>query len=99
METLIRRFENYETLDSKVLEEEIFFLAKNLEILRITGKISNDAFLDAGMIQGGLSIISNLLSQGIETKDVKGQLKRLRDKSIVLDGTYPELDQLIESMR
>ena len=99
METLVRRFENYETLDSKILEEEIAFLAKNLEILRITGKISNDAFLDAGMIQGGLSIISNLLSQGIETKDVKGQLKRLRDKSIVLDDTYPELDKLIESMR
>ena len=99
METLIRRFENSENIDSKVLEEEIVFLAKNLEILRITGKISNDAFLDAGMIQGGLSIISNLLSQGLKTQDVKGQLKRLKDKSIVLGNTYPELDQLIESMR
>ncbi|MBK64056.1 MAG: hypothetical protein CMB47_00845 [Euryarchaeota archaeon] len=99
METLIRRFGNLENIDSKVLEEEIVFLAKNLEILRITDKISNDAFLDAGMIQGGLSIISNLLSQGLKTQDVKGQLKRLEDKSIVLCSTYPELDQLIESMR
>ena len=99
MKTLIRRFGNLENIDSKVLEEEIVFLAKNLEILRITDKISNDAFLDAGMIQGGLSIISNLLSQGLKTQDVKGQLKRLEDKSIVLCSTYPELDQLIESMR
>ena len=51
------------------------------------------------MIQGGLSIISNLLSQGLKTQDVKGQLKRLKDKSIVLGNSYPELDQLIESMR
>lgn len=99
MQTLIRRFENLETIDIEVLEEEIIFLAKNLEILRITDKISNDAFLDAGMIQGGLTTISNLLSQGLKTQDVKGQLKRLKDKAIVLGDTYPELDQLIESMR
>ena len=99
METIIRRFENSETIDSEILEEEIVFLAKNLEILRITDKISNDAFLDAGMIQGGLSIISNLLSQGLKTQDVKGQLNRLMDKAIVLSNSYPELDKLIESMR
>ena len=99
MQTLIRRFENLETIDLEVLEEEITFLAKNLEILRITDKISNDAFLDAGMIQGGLTTISNLLSQGLTTQDVKGQLKRLKDKAIVLGDSYPELDQLIESMR
>ena len=99
MQTLIRRFENLETIDLEVLEEEITFLAKNLEILRITDKISNDAFLDAGMIQGGLTTISNLLSQGLKTQDVKGQLKRLKDKAIVLGDSYPELDQLIESMR
>ncbi|MGB1435527.1 MAG: hypothetical protein ACPG68_01465 [Candidatus Thalassarchaeaceae archaeon] len=99
MQTLIRRFENLETIDIEVLEEEIIFLAKNLEILRITDKISNDAFLDAGMIQGGLTTISNLLSQGLKTQDVKGQLKRLKDKAIVLGDSYPELDQLIESMR
>ena len=99
MQTLIRRFENLETIDLEVLEEEITFLAKNLEILRITDKISNDAFLDAGMIQGGLTTISNLLSQGLKTQDVKGQLKRLKDKAIVMGDSYPELDQLIESMR
>ena len=99
MQTLIRRFENLETIDLEVLEEEIIFLAKNLEILRITDKISNDAFLDAGMIQGGLTTISNLLSQGLKTQDVKGQLKRLKDKAIVLGDSYPELDQLFESMR
>jgi hypothetical protein len=99
MQTLIRRFENLETIDIEVLEEEIIFIAKNLEILRITDKISNDAFLDAGMIQGGLTTISNLLSQGLKTQDVKGQLKRLKDKAIVLGDSYPELDQLIESMR
>ena len=81
------------------MENEIIFLADSLEMLRITGKISNDAFLDAGMIQGGLSVISNLLSQGLKTKDIKNQLKRLNDKAVVLVDSYPGLDQLIESMR
>ena len=62
METLIRRFEDLENINSIVLGSEILFLTETLEMLRITEKISNDAFLDAGMIQGGLSIISNLLS-------------------------------------
>jgi hypothetical protein len=99
MKTLIRRFEELESIDSEVLENEIIFLADSLEMLRITGKISNDAFLDAGMIQGGLSVISNLLSQGLKTKDIKNQLKRLNDKAVVLVDSYPGLDQLIESMR
>jgi hypothetical protein len=99
MKSLIRRFEELESIDSEVLENEIIFLADSLEMLRITGKISNDAFLDAGMIQGGLSVISNLLSQGLKTKDIKNQLKRLNDKAVVLVDSYPGLDQLIESMR
>ena len=68
-------------------------------MLRITDEISNDAFLDAGMIQGGLSIISNLLSQGLNPEDVRNQINRLKQKSIALSKTYPELDKLIEERR
>ena len=99
METLIRRFEDLENINSIVLGSEILFLTETLEMLRITEKISNDAFLDAGMIQGGLSIISNLLSQGLQPNDIKNQLSRLKDKAAALSETYPDLDRLVEEMR
>lgn len=99
METIIRRFEKLENIKSEVLDNEIMFLADTLEMLRITDEISNDAFLDAGMIQGGLSIISNLLSQGLNPEDVRNQINRLKQKSIALSKTYPELDKLIEERR
>lgn len=99
METMIRRFEKLENIKSEVLDNEIMFLADTLEMLRITDEISNDAFLDAGMIQGGLSIISNLLSQGLNPEDVRNQINRLKQKSIALSKTYPELDKLIEERR
>jgi hypothetical protein len=99
MKTLISRFEKLENIKSDVLDKEIIFLADTLEILRITDEISNDAFLDAGMVQGGLSIISNLLTQGLQPEDVQNQIHRLKEKSIALSEIYPNLDQLIEDRR
>ena len=99
MKTLISRFEKLENIKSDVLDNEIIFLADTLEMLRITDEISNDAFLDAGMVQGGLSIISNLLTQGLQPEDVQNQIHRLKEKSIALSNIYPNLDQLIENRR
>ena len=39
-----------------IIEEQRDFVRDSLEVLRATSKISNDAFLDAGTIQGGLSL-------------------------------------------
>ncbi len=99
MKTMISRFEKLENIKSDVLDNEIIFLADTLEMLRITDEISNDAFLDAGMVQGGLSIISNLLTQGLQPEDVENQIHRLKEKSIALSKIYPNLDQLIEDRR
>ena len=99
MKTLISRFEKLENIKSDVLDNEIIFLADTLEMLRITDEISNDTFLDAGMVQGGLSIISNLLTQGLQPEDVQNQIHRLKEKSIALSNIYPNLDQLIEDRR
>ena len=51
------------------------------------------------MVQGGLSIISNLLTQGLQPEDVQNQIHRLKEKSIALSKIYPNLDQLIEDRR
>mgnify|MGYP000928873851 FL=1 len=70
-----------------------------LEILRATNEISNDAFLEAGSIQGGLSLILNMLSQGISEVEANSQMFRLKERAKSLNGTYPGLDNMIESRR
>jgi hypothetical protein len=99
MKTVLGRFNNLNIASVDTINEEITFLQNTLEVLRVTNKISNDAFLDAGIIQGGLSLISNLLSQGVSSEEANTQLRRLKDKEDMLTKTYPELDNMIESMR
>ena len=60
MKTILERFEDINLLTVDILNLEVNFLKNTLEVLRVTSQISNDAFLDAGIIQGGLSLISNL---------------------------------------
>jgi hypothetical protein len=99
MKTILERFEDINLLQVNILNLEVNFLKNSLEILRVTNRISNDAFLDAGIIQGGLSLISNLLEQGVTIDEANLQLSRLKIKSNALMETYPELDDLLESMR
>ncbi|MCP2507406.1 MAG: hypothetical protein NLN64_03825 [Candidatus Thalassarchaeaceae archaeon] len=99
MKTILEKFGDINLLNVNILNLEVNFLKNSLEILRVTSRISNDAFLDAGIIQGGLSLISNLLEQGVSVDEANLQLSRLIIKSNVLMETYPELDSMLESMR
>tara|TARA_B110000444_G_scaffold30606_2_gene25898 strand:- start:44414 stop:44713 length:300 start_codon:yes stop_codon:yes gene_type:complete len=99
MKTILESFGDINLLKVDKLNSEVNFLKNSLEVLRVTSRISNDAFLDAGIIQGGLSLISNLLEQGVSVDEAKLQLSRLIIKSNALMETYPELDILLESMR
>lgn len=99
MKTILESFGDINLLKVDKLNSEVNFLKNSLEVLRVTSRISNDAFLDAGLIQGGLSLISNLLEQGVSVDEAKLQLSRLIIKSNALMETYPELDILLESMR
>ena len=66
---------------------------------RATNKISNDAFLDAGTIQGGLSLLLNLISQGISEDEAFSQLKGLKSRAHLLEKKYPGLDEKVENLR
>ena len=55
MITSLGRFDNLGEESVREIELERDFIRDSLEVLRGTGQISNDAFLDAGTIQGGLS--------------------------------------------
>ena len=95
----LERFENIDNSSIVAIQEEIDYLMDTLEILRATNEISNDAFLEAGSIQGGLSLILNMLSQGISEVEANSQMFRLKERAKSLNGTYPGLDNMIESRR
>ena len=61
MRTSISRVTSNGTPTSDIVSAEVSFLSEVLGNLRDSGKISNEAYLDAGTIQGGLSIVANLM--------------------------------------
>jgi len=81
------------------IESERDFIRDTLEVLRATGEISNDAFLDAGTIQGGLTLLLSLLSQGVSENEATDQLRNLKARAESLDVAYPDLDGKVENMR
>jgi hypothetical protein len=86
-------------ISSDFVNSEIEYLSKTLEIMRDSGKISNDAYLESGSIQGGLTVISSLLEQGISDTEIKTLIDTLVERSKILDSKYPDLNNTIESYR
>ena len=87
------------TPTSEHVTEEVEFLSEALGNLRDAGQISNDAYLDAGAIQGGLSLVASLLDQGAPTKEIDVQLSQLSERATRICSIHPEIDSQIESMR
>lgn len=84
-------------LTSQLIKEEIIFISNTLEMMRDAKEISNDAYLEYGSIQGGLSVISSLLDQGVEDSEIQSLLNTLFERTKILDDKYPELNEIIES--
>jgi len=97
--TSLNRFESLEKTSIPNIQTEIDYLRDTLEVLRATGEISNDAFLEAGSIQGGLSLILNLISQDIPKEEADSQLESLKERARTLEESYSGLDDKIESRR
>ena len=99
---MIRTLDRIKSLDNSSLgtiEEQRDFVRDTLEVLRATSEITNDAFLDAGTIQGGLSLLLNLISQGISEDEASSQLEGLKSRDRLLEEKYPGLDQKVETLR
>ena len=81
------------------IREEAEFIASRLEILRIHGEISNDAFLDAGAIQGAFTLIGNLVDMGIPQREIQQELRNTLARAKRLEEKHPGLDTAIENGR
>lgn len=81
------------------IREEAEFIASRLEILRLHGEISNDAFLDAGAIQGAFTLIGNLVEMGIPQQEIQQELRNTLARAKRLEEKHPGLDVAIENGR
>jgi len=75
------------------------FVSKQLEICRHDSSISNEAFLDAGAIQGALEMIANHIEMGIPQTEVHNLLLQQIDRAKRLEEKHPGLNNAIEKGR
>ena len=99
METSIGRLNSHGSLTSEMVSNEVDFLSETLGNLRDAGEISNDAYLDAGSIQGGLNLVASLLEQDVPSDEVMKQLDQLTEKAMRISDNYPQMDGKIEGCR
>lgn len=96
---LMRMNSETRNLDNELVNSEVNYISSTLELMRDEQQISNDAYLDSGSIQGGLSVISSLLEQGISDSEIDSLLNTLFERAKILNSKYPKLNKLIESYR
>ena len=95
----MNRLHMHDSLTSQIVSNEVVFLSETLGNLRDSGEISNDAYLDAGGIQGGLTLIASLLEQNVSDVEIRMQLEQLADRARRISSNYPDMDAKIENLR
>ena len=70
-------------------------MSLELASLRNAGDISNDAFLEAGVIQGGISVIANLLATGANNDEIIFHYQQIKDRAALIVTRYPELEVVL----
>lgn len=81
------------------MKGEVHYLAGRLEQLRLQRSISNEAYLDAGAVQGAIEMIANLVDMGVPQIEVQGQLREQLDRAQRLESKHPGLNWAVESGR
>ena len=99
MKTSMNRIHTHDSLTSQIVAEEVVFLSETLGNLRDSGEISNDAYLEAGGIQGGLALIASLIDQDVSDDEIQEGLDQLIARALRISTNYPEMDEKIENYR
>lgn len=86
-------------IDGPRIRNEVEFLASRLDMLRQKRQISNEAYLDAGAIQGAFSMIGNLVEMGVPQREIFAELKQQLFRACKLETKYPGLNTAIEDGR
>ena len=86
-------------IDAPRMKGEVNYLAGRLEQLRLQRSISNEAYLDAGAVQGAIEMIANMVDMGVPQIEVQGQLREQLDRAQRLESKHPGLNWAVESVR
>jgi len=86
-------------IDAPKMKGEVNYLAGRLEQLRLQRSISNEAYLDAGAVQGAIEMIANMVDMGVPQIEVQGQLREQLDRAQRLESKHPGLNWAVESGR
>jgi hypothetical protein len=81
------------------MKGEVHYLAGRLEQLRLQRSISNEAYLDAGAVQGAIEMIANMVDMGVPQIEVQGQLREQLDRAQRLESKHPGINWAVESGR
>lgn len=81
------------------IRRESEFLSQQLETLRHNGTITNEAFLDAGAVQGAFELIGTLIEMGVSQQEIQVELRNTLDRAKRLEEKHPGLDLAVESGR
>ena len=95
----IGRVTGTDSRSSDVISSEVEYLSSTLSLLRDSNEITNDEFLEAGSIQGGLNVLSAMISNGAEDSEITLQIRSLKERADSICEKHPGLDAKIESRR
>ena len=71
-------------------------MSLDLASRRNSGEISNDAFLEAGVIQGGISVLANMVATGVNHSEIMVHFNQIRDRAATICVNFPELTTILE---
>ncbi len=86
-------------LDATRIRIEAEYLSNRLEQAKSEGLISNQAFLDAGAVEGALEMIANHLDMGISQSEAQQLLREQMIRAQRIEDKHPGLDEVLENGR
>ena len=90
MESLLSEIRaEIKSVSADQIRSRIESLVDALDVLRQDGAITNDAYLDAGAIHGGLMMLSNLIEVGIDRTEVKSHMEDLISRAQRVEEVHP----------
>ena len=86
-------------MDGPSVRGQAQFISSRLDVCLNKNLVSNDAYLDSGVIQGALDMIANHTDMGISQAEIRSLISQQIYRAEKLESKYPGLDRIIEQGR
>jgi hypothetical protein len=77
----------------------VHYLSGRLEQLRVQRTISNEAYLDAGAVQGAIQLVANMIDMGVNQAEIQDHLRSTLQRANRIETKHPGLNWAVESGR